>query len=228
MATFRLDGADFHAMVREGLGNPSTTEVPAARIMQYVNLAQLGIVGERPWSFPHLFSSETITTVADQAEYELATADIVTVRLVSASWMPKLDLRDEDYKVRIGSPSSSQPWAWYPAGGDNDATWVVALIGTPSVAGKELTVYETICPPEIVYDPAVASTTTTSALPQTWDLPIVSRAVALGLELAGRGKDADAQARRAGAAAVSARRADPRPSTKRWPLGGSLPGVRVR
>ena len=227
MATFRLDGEDMHVMTRDGLGNPSTGEVSVARIMQYINLGALELVKAKPGKFSVLFDAEEISTVATQREYPLTETKLVGIRFVSSSWQPRLKRKDEDYSYRIGTGTSPSPWAWYPAGGSNDGDWVIGLIGTPSVTGKTLTAHMTLIPPEIIYDAATASTTNTSVLPQHYDLPIVAKAIEIGLMLSGRRKDATAAMKLAIPTEARARRADPGAIEHLWDVGGSLSDVKV-
>lgn len=228
MATYRLDGNDFEALVRRGLGNPSTDEISAAQIMQYVNLAQLELVATRPEDFPHLLETEDITTVADQAEYDLTDTDIVKVLFLSSSTMPRLKRKDLDYAKRIGDTASVNPWAWYPAGDDDessDTEWVIGLIGTPSSSGETVTVHYVKAPREIVITPA--SAVNTSGLPQSYDLVIVKNAIGLGLELNGRFDDAQKYGKQLGASEARARRSDPGGIEHSWRIGGSMSDLKV-
>jgi hypothetical protein len=195
--------------------------------MQCINLASLEIVKARPAKFAHLFATEEITTEADEPEYELTTTDVVAVRFCSATWQGRLKRKDDDYAARISS-SGPNPWAWYPAGGSNDGVWVIGLIGMPSRTGKTVTAHLTIVPATIVYNPDVPETTTTSVLPQTYDLPIVAKAIKIGLMLGGRRSDAGKQAPLDGETEARARRSDPGAIEHKWPIGGSLPDVGVK
>jgi hypothetical protein len=225
MATFRLDGSDMHALVRKGLGNPSTAEVSPAFIMQVINLSSLEIVKARPKAFPCLNATETLTTVATEAEIELVTTDVVMIRFIASSWIPRLDREDADYAARSGATLSPQPYQWYPAGGDNDGVWVIGLIGTPTQSGKTLVAHLTVCPRTIVYEPDTPELTNTSVLPQSYDLPIVQKAIKIGLALSGRRTDAGKQQKLDGETEARARRSDPGGIEHTWPIGGSMPKV---
>lgn len=189
MPSTRWDGDDMLAWVRRGMGAPGTTEWPDADLMTLVNRAQVELALMWGDQIGHLEGSEVITTVADVEVYELAAEDILKIRYLSSESFPRLKLKDHEYRLRLGAISSSDPWAWYLAGGQNDGAWNIGLVAPPATSGQSVTVWYTRVPATI----ETGATVTTSSLPQAYDLPIVQLAVRLGKSLAGQLNEANKQ-----------------------------------
>lgn len=177
MPTTRMTGDDMLAMWRRGMGSPTTTTWPDSDAMMVINLAANQIAVEHVPD--QLEATETITTVANQADYDLAATDIMAINHLGSSFMPRLKPKNRDYAIRLGSQTTSDPWGWFISGGDNDGTWTVTLVATPSITGKSITVYYTRMVPEILTGDEV----NTSVLPQIYDLAIVQRAISIGKSL---------------------------------------------
>jgi len=192
--TARWDADEMLVWWRVGMGSPPATGVWTAAVgLQALNEAQKQLaaaVGERlPW----LVATETVTTVAGTAEYELTAGDVLkAVGVTNEDGVP-LEQKDQGYSRRADFGASTDPWAWYPSAGSNDGAYNVTLLGTPSVAGKVLTVHYVMLPTPLV---ATSDTedATFSQLPEIFDGALVQYAVQFCLAFAGQPKrSADAK-----------------------------------
>jgi len=223
MSSGAWDGDDFLRVIRKGLHNPTTKEVTDSDILgHYLQKAQVSFASRA--RFPQLEAYEDVTTVVDQDEYELSSSDVLrinNVQGISDGTMPRLKHCSRDNRIRYGS-FTGDPFRWFESSEAAAANvTAVTLVPTPTTAGLVYRVwFQSI--PTVVTANAAGEPASVSVFGEQWDLALSLKAMAIGLPLSGRPKEATAMNKAAEAAWWEARKTLPKAPEKKFHLGSAL------
>jgi hypothetical protein len=187
----RLTSLDRIALLRSGLGDPSTDDVPDAELGQYLWLAemQLAIMHEPV----ELITYEDVSTVADQSDVEMTAAKATVLKFIepanntSENNFP-MDMMDADWDRQQGIYlSGGQPWFWFPHGVGSNGRYNIRFRPIPDdVYVIRIPYIKTPTEPDI-------SDGNISDLPVGFDQDGIGKAIAIGLEMTNMRTEAERQ-----------------------------------
>jgi len=201
----QLTSVDIIPLVRRGLGNPATGDVPDAAIEQYVWLAECDLA--EMYDFPALGGSETVNTSAGVYDYELDEADILRFLDPANNVTSTIPMRRKDdyWDRKVGSLMTGQgtPFYFYEEGVGSNLRKQIRVRPTPDG------VYELEIPFIKVPTMPDSANSSVSDLPQSHMLQVVERAAEIGLELQHERDEAEKQTKLSSKTTYSARHALP-------------------
>jgi hypothetical protein len=215
----RMTAADIVALIRKGMGNPSTDEWPDNELLRFANLAILEIIASDPDARTEMETYSDITTTSGTAAYELSVSNVLkitSVLNVTDNIRLKRLNRDDHTRQDVGQSETGDPTRYFESGIGSNSRKQVVLWVTPN-ATKTIRVWYIKIPDEIVLLPAATS----PEMSQEWDLTIVKLATATALEFDAQRREAGAQYQSASASEGKASGSRARGTEKRWGLASS-------
>lgn len=200
----RLSSLDKIGLVRSGMGDPATGDVPNSELAQFLWLAEMDIACDK--DFPELRETEDLTTESGTADYEMTAEDILMILKPAndlTSGLPLTRMDDEwDREVGIYLGDGS-PFYYFEQGVGTNGRKNIRLRPTP-------TDVRTIRIPYVKIPTAPDHEEANfSDLPQSFDLSVVSRAIEIGLQLTNERAEAMSQEKLSAKGSYRAGRTEP-------------------
>ena len=179
----RLTASDMVDMVRDNLGGETSETVSDTRILRFLNQSYMEICSR--YLFPHLITSDTLTTASGTASNEMNVEDVLKIVKVvddtnnspvySISYSQYHDYTSGNVSSITGTP---QFWVLNGVGSNNryQVTWYPTPAGTYTVY-----VFYVKEPSELVTSPTASS----PVIPEPFDDVIIHKATQRGWRMLG-------------------------------------------
>jgi len=176
----RMTATDFVSFTRKRMGNPSSDDWSDAEILRFCNMAVERLAQQ--YQPAELLTSETVTTAAGTADYELTNSDVLTIthclNTTSGQRMKRGNHDDWIRRMQGDTTAQGDPYRWYVYGvGSNDRK-NVRFEEVPDGV-YSITVYYIKIPGEMVLTPNATS----PDIPQQFDEAILDVAAEIGRKM---------------------------------------------